>query len=108
MTFAQDLPPGRALKAMRHAGIDKELRPSAMQIKNQRRKFASASIPDVYSADCVGELRDFLRNPPDGLLVLEDHVVLTSDCIRVPFCLDSDIIDQIWQDSNMNCCLRHQ
>ena len=75
--------PHEALKVMEHARVPLEERPSERQIEQQRR--GDASGPSRYPAHTIGLLRTFLENPPPGVHIFSEDVVLTSEEVRIPF-----------------------
>ena len=44
------------------------------------------------------------RNMP-GVRILSDHVLLSADCVRLPFALDSEDLDNIWRETGLSSFL---
>ena len=82
--------PAQALLKMCTDDISVGLRPTQKQLKNQRPTSVSAESQSI-SVDCIADLRSFLQNPRANVRIHEDQLVLTEECVRLPFscpCLD--------------------
>ena len=107
--------PAQAVKLMRRAGIPEDKIPDQNQVKKQRYSLSKDNKLPVVPVECLDDLRSFLANPPEKMLVLEDHMILSAERIVIPFCLkDSGETNQILQDSELSsflmdftfCCCR--
>ena len=75
--------PHEAFKVMERERVPLEERPSERQLEQQRRGVASG--PSRYPAHTIGLLRRFLENPPEGVHIFFEDVVLTTEVVRIPF-----------------------
>ena len=107
--------PAQAVKLMRRAGIPEDEIPDQNQLKNKRYSLSNDNKLPVVPVECLDDLRSFLANPPEKMLVLEDHMILSEERIVIPFCLkDSEETNQILQESELSsflmdftfCCCR--
>ena len=98
--------PAQAVKLMRRAGIPEDEIPDQHQVKNQRYSLSKDNKLPVVPVECLDDLRSFLANPPEKMLVLEDHMILSQERIVIPFCLkDSVETNQTLQDSELTSFL---
>ena len=81
--------PAQAVKLMRRAGIPEDEIPDQNQVKNQRYSLSKDNKLPVVPVECLDDLRSFLANPPEKMLALEDHMILSEERIVIPFCLKS-------------------
>ena len=86
--------PAQAVKLMRRAGIPEDEIPDQNQVKNQRYSLSKDNKLPVVPVDCLDDLRSFLANPPEKMLALEDHMILSEERIVIPFCLKSPNIQE--------------
>ena len=70
-SYGEKNTPCRALKAMRQGGVPTDLRPSTGQLKHARRQLQLDGRVDGYSVECLGEVQEFISNPPADVRVLE-------------------------------------
>ena len=89
--------PGQAHKRMEDEGIPLANRPTEKQLAQQRSSLSKriGGPSCAYPTECIGMLRDFLSNPPPGVHVCTDRVILTADEIRVPF-----LASRAWDSSS--------
>ena len=78
------LKPLQALAAMGRDGVPVGYRPDQRQLKEQRRSRPPG--PALYPTHTIGTLRRFLDNPPASVHIFTDHVTLSPEEIRIPFC----------------------
>eukprot|EP00438_Fugacium_kawagutii_P002968 Skav230916 [mRNA] locus=scaffold2578:72148:72573:- [translate_table: standard] len=87
---------------MRRDEISENLRPSVQQIKNYRHQNSCNERPAAYSVECLGELRAFIDAPPTDVEILTEHVILSEDRVWVPFCVDGQPVDEMWQQASLH------
>ena len=105
-SYGEKNTPCRALKAMRQGGVPTDLRPSTGQLKHARRQLQLDGRVDGYSVECLGEVQEFISNPPADVRVLEEHVICSSERVILPFCLKNmDEVDRIWRETEMSSFL---
>ena len=109
-SYGEKNTPCRALKAMRQGGVPTDLRPSTGQLKHARRQLQLDGRVDGYSVECLGEVQEFISNPPADVRVLEEHVICSSERVILPFCLKNmDEVDRIWRETERDLarCVRN-
>ena len=102
--FAKDHTPGRVLKKMSEAKIPKDERPEVFQLKNRRPKKEQTG-PTEHCVSCLGDLRKFVSDPPAGVTVFHDSMVLEKERVVLAFGLKEGI-NEILQEKKLSCfCL---
>ena len=96
--FAKDHTPGRALKKMSEAKIPKDERPEVFQLKNRRPKKEQTG-PTEHSVSRLGDLREFVSDPPAGVTVFHDSMVLEKERVVLAFGLKEGI-NEILQEKS--------
>lgn len=86
--YAKDYSPQEAIKQMKKDKVDKAYWPTERQLETQRRPEASAK-PEPYPTDFLGLLKDFVDNPPPGVRIFKELVVLEPEEVRIPFASES-------------------
>eukprot|EP00435_Cladocopium_sp_Y103_P038795 s779_g10.t1 len=82
--YATSSSPSNALSKMQDDGIGAAERPSAQQLKNVRPAQKKAKKLD-YSVDCLGALRKFVQQPPDGVSIYTDQTTISEEQVRIAF-----------------------
>ena len=82
--------------------IPKEERPDVSQLKNRRPKKEQTAATD-HSVCCLGDLRSLVSNPPAGVTIFEDDMILSKDRVVLSFGL-TEGIDDILREKNLCCC----
>ena len=77
--------PARA--KMRADGIPPDERPSDAALKWHRPK-RHIVMPKAYPSECIGQLKQFLESPPEGVHIYSEHVIVTEDKVRIPFSIN--------------------
>lgn len=100
--FGASVPPAVALKAMVKAEVPPEERPDCRQLQNQRPSLQSRRVLD-FSVEDLGSLRKFVEEPPEGVRILQEHVVISESQVRIPFEVTS--ADSLLEDCSLTCFL---
>ena len=64
--------------------------PADAALKWQKRQYKkNKQKRKYYSSSCIACSKLFLKNPPPGIVIFEEHVIIEKNKIRIPFAVQA-------------------
>ena len=98
--YAKFNTPARALLKMQEDNVPVAHRPTGVQLKNLRPVQVSQATKQI-SVATMGDLKNFLSDPPSCIKIHSDAVVLQEDRICIPFSIPA--LESTLADSKLAC-----